>query len=407
MPDSQKLAGQKIVVTTIGFPHPTSGASTVLFYYYIKALLDSGAQVLHVVLGLSDKEDASALKAYVNAAAAEERLIVEVVSAKRPLVPQRFSVEQTLPDLVAQKEKVKGFVPNYGLAFDVPAGMVLNELNVPHKAIWLGDLQFDSNWYNYLYGFGEDVMTLRWLPYAIAQTRSWKKIYKRVLEKFETVVVSSASSVGKLADLGIHSEFHPYPWPAGELISQNALPSKPKFLFFGSLVGLGSRSALHFLFKKVYPQLVKKWGETGFEIIIGGREKPRGWMLEEMQKRPAIKFIGFIENLKTCMEDCHCVIAPLDVPVGNRSRILTAWSMGALVVAHENAALGNSSLIDGQTALLAHTAEEFAQKMIFSVEKPDKSKLIVDLARDRYLKEYSLEKASPLFVDIFSNAISR
>ncbi len=398
------LKDQKVLVSTIGVPHPSKGASVVLFFHYIKALVDQGCFVFHIISHVGEKPIDDEIAVYKLALGSLDRVEVVVIPSPTPLVPDHFKVVVNLANVSEVREAVSDFQPTHGLAFDVAAGNVLNQFSVREKSIWLGDLLFKSNWYNYLYSFREDIKTLRWLPYALVQTYKWKKIYKEILSSYSHVIVSSKSSEKELMDLGISSTFYPYPWPSSPKVVYDKVRSKPKFLFFGSLVGLGSRSSLHFLFRKIYPLLIEKWGADGFEILIGGREAPRGWMVEDINKRPEIKYIGFIEDLAVCMKDCHAVIAPLDVPVGNRSRILTAWSMGALVVTHENAALGNPSLIDGETAYLAKTANEFAAKMVLSVEKPEKSHMIIDQAQDKYLKEYSIEAASHSFVNIISKS---
>jgi hypothetical protein len=84
------------------------------------------------------------------------------------------------------------------------------------------------------------------------------------------------------------------------------------------------------------------------------------------------------------MAQCHAVIAPISVPVGNRSRILTAMAKGAVVVAHENAAMGNPDLIDGETCYLARSPAEFIERMKRSFLDERASQQIIDRARACY-----------------------
>jgi hypothetical protein len=164
-------------------------------------------------------------------------------------------------------------------------------------------------------------------------------------------------------------------------------------LFYGHLFGLGSRSSLHFLFSKLYPELHKIWGKGGFDIIIGGREAPPDWAMSMIRDRVEFQYVGFIENLTDMLARVHAAIAPLDVPVGNRSRILTAQAKRALVIAHENAALGNPYLVDMETCLLAGSARDFAHRMQMAVESRSIVQDIINRAEASYAETYEPPQA--------------
>ena len=50
---------------------------------------------------------------------------------------------------------------------------------------------------------------------------------------------------------------------------------------------------------------------------------------EKLKKLKNIKLMGYVYNLNTLASSCHACLFPIDVPVGNRSRIVTA--MGVVV----------------------------------------------------------------------------
>ena len=79
---------------------------------------------------------------------------------------------------------------------------------------------------------------------------------------------------------------------------------------------------------------------------------------------PEFQWLGFVPDIDSVITACHAVLFPIDVAVGNRSRILTALCKGALVIAHRNVALGNPALVDGRTCALAATPEEFIDRMV-------------------------------------------
>ena len=171
---------------------------------------------------------------------------------------------------------------------------------------------------------------------------------------------------------------------AGEDRPHDIVPDRhrlPSFLFFGALAGLGSRSALRMLLTELYPRLVRMWGPGGFQLFLAGTKQPADWVQAAIQQKPEIKFEGFVDDLVGFMGRCHAVLVPIKVPVGNRSRILTAMAHGALVIAHRNTALGNADLVSGENCLLAGSADEFLQHMRLAVEAPARAAAIAQNGR--------------------------
>ena len=142
--------------------------------------------------------------------------------------------------------------------------------------------------------------------------------------------------------------------------------SQPSFVFFGSLAGLGSRSGLHFLLEDVFPGLRRHWGLGGFRLLLAGSGVLPEWARAALAGRSEIAELGFVEDLGALLATCHAALFPISVPIGNRSRILTAMSYRVPVVAHRNCALGNIDLVDGETAFLARDGAEFSARLTSS-----------------------------------------
>ena len=130
---------------------------------------------------------------------------------------------------------------------------------------------------------------------------------------------------------------------------------------------MGSKSAINYLFNFIYPTYKKIWGEDGFTIYVCGTYK-LGFKLEKkINKLKNIKLMGFYKNLNNLASDCHACLFPIDVPVGNRSRIVTAMASGWPIIAHKNVSIGNPSLISGKNCLLANNPTDFSKysRMLF------------------------------------------
>lgn len=163
--------------------------------------------------------------------------------------------------------------------------------------------------------------------------------------------------------------------------------------FFGTLQALGSRSALNFIIRKIYPLAKTEFGANGFRIKICGAGKFSAWAERQLAEKPEIEFLGFVDDLGTLFSQCHAVIAPIDTPIGNRSRILTAMANRLLVIAHENTALGNPDLVDGRTCFLAKTPVQFVSKMRQATNAGGFAEILKDRALAVYQTKFAPEQA--------------
>ena len=169
---------------------------------------------------------------------------------------------------------------------------------------------------------------------------------------------------------------------------------------FGTLSALGSKSAFDFLLTEVLPLLRTQWGEKGFKILIAGSRSMPTWAESQVKDCPEVKFLGFVDDLAALVGRCHAVLAPIAVPVGNRSRIVTAMSMRALVIAHSNTTLGNPELVSGENCYLAGSASEFAACMRKAIDHPDQASRLGLTARDTYLKSFEPGAATKQFIQL-------
>ena len=232
--------------------------------------------------------------------------------------------------------------------------------------VWLGDLNFSTVWYHFYYNFKNSLKFYLYFLYIVILVRKWKSFYKDTLFKIKNISGSNANLI-ELKKIGITSKYIPYPWPIQNKVFYSKKNKHPSFLFFGNLNGLGSKSAINYLFNFIYPTYKKIWGEDGFTIYVCGTYK-LGFKLEKkINKLKNIKLMGFYKNLNNLASDCHACLFPIDVPVGNRSRIVTAMASGWPIIAHKNVSIGNPSLISGKNCLLANNPTDFSKysRMLF------------------------------------------
>jgi glycosyltransferase involved in cell wall biosynthesis len=391
----------KVLVVSAGIPHERNGASLVLFYHYVDRLKREGYRIRHILLLPGPNWAHNAVDEYAAKMADPAdpfRFGVTAIRAERFFTESR-RFHRLVP--AATNEVVtaaQAFRPDVIVAFDLLAAWITTSVEAAHRIVWLGDLNFQTVLYHAWYAARENPFKLRHLPSTWLISRSWKRVYRDALKGVEKVVVASASSVNQMASIGIRATYEPYPWPdtTADISARRTLrlPDIPTFVFFGSLGGLGSRSALHFLIKKVFPLLRQRWGEGGFQVLVSGRGDCPDWACRAFDSRKEVKRLGFVEDLDALLGNCHAVLVPIDVPVGNRSRILTAMAKRALVVAHKNAALGNPDLKDGVTCYLASNAVEFVERLRLAVEERATAGAIIERAYCCYREHFSADVAS-------------
>lgn len=385
------LTEKKILVITLGYPNPRRGASSVLFYWYLDALYKSDFRVEHLLL-VSPEEISEQLELeYLNALSPGPRFGVRIFSVPKVREVRRSRFNLKACELPGEALLyVNSFQPDAVVCFDILAAEMAQRMRFDRLLIWLGDLSYHTGFYHAFFDFKVSVLKFPGLIRSYFLSLLWKRHYRKMLLGQKHVIVSSHSSIAHLAQLGITSRYWSYPWPCeiGNRKARVSKYSKPTFILFGTLEALGSRSAFDFLLKSIYPILLKTWGPEGFSILISGmRELPR-WVRMEIQRYPEFRFLGFVDNLAAEVSRCHAVLAPISVPVGNRSRIVTAMSLGALVIAHVNTAKGNPELISRENCLLASSASQFAEHMRLAFTSPDLEVRLGASARQTYLKSF-------------------
>ena len=390
---------KRIVLCTQGVPNARDGASLVIIYNFLLAIRAEPVDVLHLVLLDENPKSRDALEAYRRFAANERFRVLAATTSQ--LVTQ--GAREHRIDLSAAAElieRAREFAPDLFIAFDILPAWLGLELPATRKLAWLGDLNFQTTYYHGLYALQERPWrVLAFAKYWLA-ARNWKHVYARVLSTYDEVILSAASSEEQLSRLGLRNyKYRPYPWPVIETpIPYRAKPSTPTFMFFGNLVGLGSRSALHFMVAKVYGPLLKLWGPSGFKILLAGRGDLPEWFGRAIADKPEFVRIGFVEDLPSTLAECHAALVPIDVPVGNRTRILYALSQSTLVIAHQNVALGNPALVEDQTCALAGSGEEFVARMKRAFNDPIWARQVAEAGCQAYKDLFSPEKAAADFV---------
>jgi glycosyltransferase involved in cell wall biosynthesis len=389
--------GEKLTLITPCVPHPSNGASVVLFYWYTHALKQAGFNILNILI-LSDSAELVKVEEYKKQIGEDENFRIECVLCNKPIIYNKWLGPRAVnPELSANvARRTNKFNPSKLMCFDLTSAWAAAECDAFVKIVWLGDLNFQSFFYHGVYAFRRG-------DYRLAITNflycyPWRRHYYNALKEFSKIIVSSGSSVKSLAKLGLSSRYLPYPWPIGE-ITKRATSKIPTFVFFGNLGALGSLSSLGCLVNDIHPRLVELLGKASFKIdILGFGEIPE-FAKRAIDAAEEIDIVGFVPNLSSALSACHAMIAPLEAPVGNRSRIVTALAHRLPVVAHVNVSAGNPDLIDGLNCCLGSDAEAMVRDLIKIVSDTDFAERIAEGGRQLYLDKFSPANACAMLLN--------
>lgn len=169
---------------------------------------------------------------------------------------------------------------------------------------------------------------------------------------------------------------------------------KPKFkiLLVGHLKGTATLSGLRLFAGEVLPRLERQLGTDAFEIhIVGGYSLPDS--LAKLFDRPCVKMRGQIEPATEEFLSSDVVVVPTPIKLGIRVRILTAFSFGCCVVAHQANALGIPEMVHRKNALLAKDGKSMTEEILTALADPDLIEKVGEEARKTYKECFSLATA--------------
>lgn len=384
--------GRKLVLVIPGVPHPSEGASVVLYFWYAYALRQAGYKILNILL-LSNDDDLEKLVEFRALLDEGDDYRIEAITCTHPIVYGKLSGPQSVDERLARQVagKVNEFQPEILVCFDFLSAWAASLCAANARVAWLGDLNFQTSWHHGIYAFERG--NYRSAVLGFLYSRPWKKCYIKALKNFTKIVVSSASSEGQLAKLGLDAEYLPYPWPSEEEVKRMQ-PAIPTLAFFGTLGALGSLSSFQILLNDIHPKLRQKYGKSNFKIKIFGRGELPPFAKRIVQENPEIEVLGFVPDLRPVLAGCHALIAPIEAPVGNRSRILTALALRLPVIAHTNTALGNPDLRSGINCCLGINANQMLEHFYCLLDNPDHANSLAEQGRQLYLNKFHPLSAS-------------
>ena len=393
-----------LVILTEGLPSKETGASTVIFYQFINYLLKKNKDV-HILAILKKNIKKKEKKKFLDSFKKRQIKSYNQVIYDNMYNHNKYNILLKNIDTKRLDEKIidkiKNINPKKILALDITAGSFAKQIFKKNIYVWLGDLNYRTFWYHFYYNYKNTIKYYFYYAYVKLIISKWKYFYKKVL--YETKNISGSNiNIKDLNNIGIKTKYHPYPWPINNKNARVKKEKKPSFVFFGNLSGLGSKSAINYLISKIYPKFTENWGSNGFKIYICGTYKFNSIYYDKIKELKNIKLMGFVKNINDLVLKCHGCLFPIDVPVGNRSRIVTAMGSRWPIIAHINVSLGNPSLKSGYNCFLAKNIDEFLNYSRTVFEKDGISKKITANAYKSYKINFSPDNSLKKFSEFIN-----
>lgn len=231
---------------------------------------------------------------------------------------------------------------------------------------------------------------------------------KRLLNDYEASGAFAAHHAEMLRHYDIpHCGYFATPVP-DPLVVASPFPKsdKLKILHIGHLNGIATLSGVELLANEVIPALEQALPPESFEVhIVGGfaEKLPEG--LRSALTRPCVKFRGQLSQPHEEFLSSHVVIVPTPIELGIRVRILTAFSYGCCVVAHEANKNGIPEMTHGQNCLMGSTGEDLARLCVQAFSQTWLRVAIEQGARETYEKHFSLPKAGSKMIEALARII--
>ncbi len=365
-------------------PEYSVGASSSVYFKYIESLLKISDNLEILIVDDKIKNINDRIENLKTELSSPNNLNVKHLKSNTKLsyLPweSNFFIYRFFRRRISIEEKFDNLI-----CFDIETGFLNIDCKANSKILWLGDLHFELEWFNYIesnnHSFYNSLkMYFLFLNKLIS--------YKIINNKFNKIICCSMSAQIRLNKIGVKAVFKPFPYPSLKRTSLHKFSEvkEKKFLFYGNLIGSGSQSGLKFLFNEILPAARKIWGVNNFQIIIGGRTKLPETYNTYFQSYPELSYVGYIKDLKETLSMFTALLIPISLPLGNRTRVLDGLSFGIPVVGHVSLNKGNPFLLNGVNCLLASNGLEF----INMLNKLCEDNVLYDSIINNGIKTYEL-----------------
>ncbi|MDY6802024.1 MAG: glycosyltransferase family 4 protein [Bacteroidota bacterium] len=241
-----------------------------------------------------------------------------------------------------------------------------------------------------------------WERNSIETKSFFKKLYFNILAKrlkqlelsllntYDYILPISPFDAEKYIALGNTKPLHIAPF--GIDLKKIPTPQKYKYqqniIFIGALDWIPNQNGLIWFINKCWNKILETEAKT--ELLIAGRNAPK-WLINCLQNKPAIKFIGEVENAYNFMSNNGPLIVPLFSGSGLRVKIIEAMALKKPIISTSLGAEG-IPYTNKQNILIANTDDEFVHKVKNLIHNKETQEKIGENAYNLAAENFDLAK---------------
>jgi glycosyltransferase involved in cell wall biosynthesis len=236
----------------------------------------------------------------------------------------------------------------------------------------------------------------------MVRVQSWRRRERALGERFTVLATCSDSDEAYLRKIGCSGPVHVIPngfdRPTGEPSRTPTIP--PRIGFVGPFSHPPNLEGICWFVKNCWP-LIKRGIPDARLRIVGaeseGELKPVG---------PDIDGLGWVSDLAEEMATWSLMVVPIKSGAGTRVKLAHGFSLKCPVVCTSFGAYGYD-IRDGVEALLADTADTFAEACVRIVRDPIEAGAMADRAWERFLQKWTWDAIAPRVLEAVEECLRR
>ena len=402
--------GSRIVAVLDVVPHTAHGGGGVTGYAAVRSMAESGASVHVLALGGAAGHDAERERHHVRHLEAlgitfeglpeHSRAIPPSTLYRRfqPGIEDLYPIQRRRTEIAAALRRSKpdalfmyhwnAIAAVHGISDYPKLGTVGDPMDLPylfHRALQRR--------------YGRVPATERMRDAVIRRTRlpAMRRAMVTLLNECDASGAFAAHHADELRAAGVaRCEYFrtPTPDPGRTVPEPSAADKVLRVLHIGHLQGIATLSGVELLVNEIIPALERELRGRPFEIhLVGGSVDSVPEPIRRKLAHPAIRVRGQVSPADDEFLRAHAVLVPTPIELGIRVRILTAFSFGSCVIAHDANRRGIPEMVHNENALLGRTGGELADAVVRSWDDPHLRARLQASARATYDRYFSLARA--------------
>jgi hypothetical protein len=233
-----------------------------------------------------------------------------------------------------------------------------------------------------------------------------RRSFREAAGRGVVAVYSAAEADGMRARTGIDVAVCPLAYPDWGLRAPRPAQAPPRALLLGNMESVHTRYGLRYFFDRVWPEWRSHPERPRSEVrVVGGGHLPPAF--DRPAEGDGLRWVGFVPSLEEEWSLATCMLVPVPLVQGVRSRIAEAWSRGVPVVAHPAAEVGLPMMRAGSNYLAARTAGEWMEAVKTLERHPDRGAGLAREGRAAFLRHLWAQAVADRFRDVSEQAMER